>query len=159
MTLKTFKILRLLLKGRSDCPFSWKKKKCLPLFIEVYIFGLSEIFLFCVARLFNPDWSKAVTVYFDEVLHCLSCDLCDTSTLLFPLWTISMKRLLKVYRYCCACHFIYLQHYFRKLTTGIHHETFDQVLPLRGLNPSDLLLSRWYRIWRQSQWLSRLLLT
>lgn len=46
MTLKTFKILRLLLKGRSDCPFSWKKKKCLPLFIEVYIFGLSEIFLF-----------------------------------------------------------------------------------------------------------------
>ena len=63
MTLKIFKILRLLLKGRSDCPFSWKKKKCLPLFIEVYIFGLSEIFLFCVARLFNPDWSKAVTQY------------------------------------------------------------------------------------------------
>lgn len=37
------------------------KKKSLPLFIEVDIFGLSEIFL-CVAWLFNPDESKTGTL-------------------------------------------------------------------------------------------------
>ena len=54
ITLKTFKILRSLIKWRSKCLFSSKKKKFLQLFFEVDIFGVSEILFqwsFGLARL------------------------------------------------------------------------------------------------------------
>ena len=54
ITLKTFKILRSLIKWRSKCLFSSKKKKFLELFFEVDIFGVSEILFqwsFGLARL------------------------------------------------------------------------------------------------------------
>ena len=48
--LRTFNVLRLLIKGRSKWVFSSKKKECLPLCIEVGVFGPSEILFFSIAR-------------------------------------------------------------------------------------------------------------
>ena len=53
---KDIKILGLVLKGRSQCPFRLEKKNCLPLFIEFHIFGLSEIFIF-LCYMVGQSWS------------------------------------------------------------------------------------------------------
>ena len=46
-------------KRKIESPILGNKEKCLSLFDEVDILGLSEIVLLCVAWLLNPDWSKA----------------------------------------------------------------------------------------------------
>ena len=79
------------LKGRSKTLSSSKEKKCLPLFFWRRYSRSAWICLFCVAWLFNPNRSKEVTqICFDDVHHCLSCGLCDTSMLLF-LWMSQRK--------------------------------------------------------------------
>ena len=84
------------LKGRSKTLSSVKDKKCLPLPFNEDILGLRRNFLFCVAWLINPDWSKAMTfilmMYFTVwVVVCVIPACC------FFFMNVSMKRLLPAY--------------------------------------------------------------
>ena len=96
ITLKTFKILRLLIKGRSNVYFHWKRRSIFHALLKLIF--LVWVNFFCIAWLFIPDWSKVVTL-----------KLFEWSTSLFELWSVwyqhiafsvmnvSMKRLLGAY--------------------------------------------------------------